>query len=123
MVAGSMKHLVEVEPAKEAAGGAPSAGPTYRCAAGGNAASPPAVPGLDCCWDIFRYVRRPFSAAARACRDPPHPSSVLLSLFLPASVGVQIDLFYSPRGIRNARLSNLWIALTTYTNPPQFARC
>ena len=56
MVAGSMKHLVEVEPAKEAAGGAPSAGPTYRCAAGDNSASPPAVPGLDCCWDIFRYV-------------------------------------------------------------------
>lgn len=56
MVTGSMKHLVQVEPAREAAaeGGAPSAGPTYRCAAGGNAASPPAVPGLECCWDIFR---------------------------------------------------------------------
>ncbi|OQU82478.1 hypothetical protein SORBI_3006G247300 [Sorghum bicolor] len=54
MVAGSMKHLVEVEPAKEAAGGAPSAGPTYRCAAADNGASPPALPGLDSCWDIFR---------------------------------------------------------------------
>lgn len=52
-----MKHLVQVEPAKEAAGdGAPSAGPTYRCAAGGTGAAPPAVPGLNCCWDIFRYV-------------------------------------------------------------------
>ncbi|XP_062206515.1 long chain acyl-CoA synthetase 4-like isoform X2 [Phragmites australis] len=51
---GSMKHLMQVEEGKEAAGGAPSAGPTYRCAAGGKGASPPAVPGLDCCWDIFR---------------------------------------------------------------------
>jgi hypothetical protein len=55
-MAESMKHLVQVEPAKEAAGGAPSAGPTYRCSAGDTGASPPAVPGLDCCWDIFRYV-------------------------------------------------------------------
>ncbi|TVU35508.1 hypothetical protein EJB05_17404, partial [Eragrostis curvula] len=55
-MAGSMKHLVQVEAAKEAADGAPSAGPTYRCAAGSQGASPPAVPGLDCCWDIFRYV-------------------------------------------------------------------
>ncbi|GJM93558.1 hypothetical protein PR202_ga10123 [Eleusine coracana subsp. coracana] len=53
-MAGSMKHLVQVEPAKEAADGAPSAGPTYRCAAGGLGAAPPAVPGLECCWDIFR---------------------------------------------------------------------
>lgn len=63
MVAGSMKHLVEVEEGKEAAGGAPSAGPTYRCAAGGKGAAPPAVPGLDCCWDIFRCVP-PFSPPA-----------------------------------------------------------
>jgi long-chain acyl-CoA synthetase len=55
-----MKYLVQVEEAREAApeeGGAPSAGPAYRCAAGGGGASPPAVPGLECCWDIFRYGR------------------------------------------------------------------
>lgn len=65
-MAGSMKHLVQVEEGKEAAGeGAPSAGPTYRCAAGGKGAAPPAVPGLDSCWDIFRYVPFPsFSPAA-----------------------------------------------------------
>jgi len=55
-VAGSstMQHLVQVEEGREAADGAPSAGPTYRCAAGGKGGAPPAVPGLDCCWDIFR---------------------------------------------------------------------
>ncbi|KAL5219703.1 hypothetical protein ABZP36_024416 [Zizania latifolia] len=55
-MAGSMKHLVQVGEAREAAadGGEPSAGPGYRCAAGGAAASPPVVPGLECCWDIFR---------------------------------------------------------------------
>ncbi|CAO1945545.1 unnamed protein product [Urochloa humidicola] len=53
--ASSMKHLVQVEEGKEAVeGGAPSVGPTYRCAAGGKGDAPPAVPGLDCCWDIFR---------------------------------------------------------------------
>jgi long-chain acyl-CoA synthetase len=59
MAASTMKHLVQVGEAREAAeedGGAPSAGPAYRCAYGGGAASPPAVPGLECCWDIFRYV-------------------------------------------------------------------
>uniref|UniRef100_A0A0E0FR88 Long-chain-fatty-acid--CoA ligase n=1 Tax=Oryza nivara TaxID=4536 RepID=A0A0E0FR88_ORYNI len=59
MAASTMKHLVQVGEAREAAeedGGAPSAGPAYRCAYGGGAASPPAVPGLECCWDIFRMT-------------------------------------------------------------------
>ena len=71
-----MQHLVQVEEGREAADGAPSAGPTYRCAAGGKGAAPPAVPGLHCCWDIFRYAS--LLLPPPAARDPPPPP--LLSL-------------------------------------------
>ncbi|XP_044945976.1 long chain acyl-CoA synthetase 4-like [Hordeum vulgare subsp. vulgare] len=57
MADATMKYLVQVAEGREAApeeGGAPSAGPAYRCAAGTGGASPPAVPGLESCWDIFR---------------------------------------------------------------------
>uniref|UniRef100_A0A0D9V466 Long-chain-fatty-acid--CoA ligase n=1 Tax=Leersia perrieri TaxID=77586 RepID=A0A0D9V466_9ORYZ len=57
MAGSTMKHLVKVGEARAAEdGGAPSAGPAYRCATGGGAASPPVVPGLECCWDIFRMT-------------------------------------------------------------------
>lgn len=48
------KYLVQVEEAKEAAAGRPSAGAVYRSIFAKDGFPPP-VPGLDCCWDIFRY--------------------------------------------------------------------
>ncbi|KAJ6393544.1 hypothetical protein OIU77_022894 [Salix suchowensis] len=47
------KYLVEVEKAKEAAAGKPSTGPVYRSLFAKDGFPPP-VPGLECCWDIFR---------------------------------------------------------------------
>ncbi|KAI4372100.1 hypothetical protein MLD38_010379 [Melastoma candidum] len=48
-----MKYLIEVEKAKEAVGGRPSVGPVYRSVTAKDGLTPP-VPGLDCCWDVFR---------------------------------------------------------------------
>jgi len=48
------KYVVEVEKGREAKDGKPSVGPVYRsvtCKDG----FPPLLPGLETCWDIFRY--------------------------------------------------------------------
>jgi len=50
--------IVEVEKAKEGTEEKPSMGPVYRsvfC----NDPTPPAIQGLDTCWDIFRYTQIP----------------------------------------------------------------
>lgn len=52
---GEKKYVIEVEPAVEAKDGKPSLGPVYRSFAAKDG-FPPAVQGLDSCWDIFRYV-------------------------------------------------------------------
>ncbi|KAM0938470.1 putative long-chain-fatty-acid--CoA ligase, CDP-diacylglycerol--inositol 3-phosphatidyltransferase [Dioscorea sansibarensis] len=51
--AAKMQHLVEVEPARAAADGCPSAGPVYRSAFAKDGFPPP-VPGIESCWDVFR---------------------------------------------------------------------
>lgn len=48
-----MEHLVEVEPGRGAADGCPSAGPVYRSAFAKDG-FPPAVSGIESCWDVFR---------------------------------------------------------------------
>ncbi|CAH9077328.1 unnamed protein product [Cuscuta epithymum] len=45
--------IVEVEPAKAATDGKPSVGPVYRSVFAKDGFPAP-IPGLDCCWDIFR---------------------------------------------------------------------
>lgn len=45
------RYIEEVEPAKPAANGKPALGPVYRSTFG---VEPP-IPGMDSCWDIFRY--------------------------------------------------------------------
>ncbi|XP_012086726.1 long chain acyl-CoA synthetase 4 [Jatropha curcas] len=47
------KYLIEVEQAKEARDGRPSVGPVYRSVFAKDGFPPP-IPGMDCCWDIFR---------------------------------------------------------------------
>ncbi|KAM2032768.1 hypothetical protein ACFX1T_014751 [Malus domestica] len=53
MAATKYKYLVEVEKAKEAEDGRPSQGPVYRSLFAKNG-FPPAIPGMDSCWDVFR---------------------------------------------------------------------
>ncbi|XP_010913603.1 long chain acyl-CoA synthetase 4 isoform X2 [Elaeis guineensis] len=48
-----MMHVIEVEKGREATDGRPSVGPTYRSAFAKDG-SPPPVPGVDSCWDVFR---------------------------------------------------------------------
>ncbi|WOK91383.1 long chain acyl-CoA synthetase 4-like [Canna indica] len=48
-----MKHLIEVEKGQEAVDGRPSVGPVYRSAFAKDGFPPP-VPGIECCWDVFR---------------------------------------------------------------------
>nr|XP_029121116.1 long chain acyl-CoA synthetase 4 isoform X1 [Elaeis guineensis] len=48
-----MRYLIEVEKGREAADGRPSVGSTYRSVFAKDGFPPP-VPGLDCCWDVFR---------------------------------------------------------------------
>ncbi|KAL3818287.1 hypothetical protein ACJIZ3_004192 [Penstemon smallii] len=47
------KFVVEVEPSKPAKDGKPSIGPVYRSIFAKDGFPPP-IPGLECCWDIFR---------------------------------------------------------------------
>ncbi|KAL7122828.1 hypothetical protein ABFS82_01G061600 [Erythranthe guttata] len=47
------KFIVEVEPSKPAKDGKPSIGPVYRSIFAKDGFPAP-IPGLDCCWDIFR---------------------------------------------------------------------
>ncbi|KAJ6832722.1 long chain acyl-CoA synthetase 4-like [Iris pallida] len=49
----TMERLVEIEKGSSGADGRPSVGPTYRSALAKDGFPPP-IPGLDCCWDIFR---------------------------------------------------------------------
>lgn len=58
-----MKYLIEVEKGKEARDGRPSVGPVYRSAFARDGFPPP-VPGLESCWDVFRWV------VARPARRP-----------------------------------------------------
>ncbi|TQE01779.1 hypothetical protein C1H46_012579 [Malus baccata] len=53
MAATKYKYLVEVEKAKEAKDGRPSQGPVYRSLFAKDG-FPPAIPGMDSCWDVFR---------------------------------------------------------------------
>ncbi|KAL6556441.1 Long chain acyl-CoA synthetase 4 [Orobanche gracilis] len=46
-------YIVEVEPSKSARDGKPSIGPVYRSIFAKDGFPAP-IPGLDCCWDIFR---------------------------------------------------------------------
>jgi hypothetical protein len=46
--------LVEVEKAKEARDGRPSAGPVYRSVFAKDGFPKP-IEGMDSCWDVFRY--------------------------------------------------------------------
>ena len=71
----TMQHLVQVEEGREAADGAPSAGPTYRCAAGDKGAAP----GLDCCWDIFRYASVILHLRCSRSHHPPRRRSACAS--------------------------------------------
>ena len=48
------KYVVEIEKAKEAKEGKPSVGPVYRSVAAKHG-FPPLLPGMETCWDIFRY--------------------------------------------------------------------
>lgn len=50
-----MQNVVEVEPGRPAADGRPSVGPTYRSAFARDGFPPP-VPGMDSCYDIFRWA-------------------------------------------------------------------
>ncbi|PON45222.1 2,3-dihydroxybenzoate-AMP ligase [Parasponia andersonii] len=57
------RYIIEVEKAKEAKDGRPSMGPVYRSVFAKDGFPPP-IPGLDCCWDVFRisvekYPRNP----------------------------------------------------------------
>ncbi|XP_042412970.1 long chain acyl-CoA synthetase 4-like [Zingiber officinale] len=54
-----MKHLVKVEGGREAVDGRPSVGPAYRSAFA-KEGFPPPVPGIHCCWDIFRLSAEKF---------------------------------------------------------------
>lgn len=54
MAATKYKYLIEVEKAKEAKDGKPSQGPVYRSLFAKDGFPPP-IPGLDSCWDVFRY--------------------------------------------------------------------
>ncbi|KAG6490228.1 hypothetical protein ZIOFF_051513 [Zingiber officinale] len=54
-----MKHLVKVEEGREAVDGRPSVGPAYRSAFA-KEGFPPPVPGIHCCWDIFRLSAEKF---------------------------------------------------------------
>lgn len=60
------KFIVEVEPAKLAKDGKPSIGPVYRSAFAKDGFPAP-IPGLDCCWDIFRSGLF-FSVNSHFCR-------------------------------------------------------
>ncbi|XP_068309008.1 long chain acyl-CoA synthetase 4-like [Pyrus communis] len=53
MAATKYKYLIEVEKAKEAKDGRPSQGPVYRSLFAKDG-FPPAIPGMDSCWDVFR---------------------------------------------------------------------
>lgn len=68
-----MKHLLEVEKGREAADGRPSVGPAYRSAFAKDGFPPP-IPGVDSCWDVFRYAFIPIL-----------PPSVDLDLYLSPS--------------------------------------
>lgn len=48
------KFIIEVEAAKAAEDGKPSMGPVYRSVFAKDGFPPP-IPGLESCWDIFRY--------------------------------------------------------------------
>ncbi|KAL3652774.1 Long chain acyl-CoA synthetase 4 [Castilleja foliolosa] len=49
----NQSYIVEVEPSKPAKDGKPSIGPVYRSVFAKDGFPAP-IPGLDCCWDIFR---------------------------------------------------------------------
>ncbi|KAM1025171.1 hypothetical protein FF1_038319 [Malus domestica] len=53
MAATKYKYLIEVEKAKEAKDGKPSQGPVYRSLFAKDG-FPPAISGMDSCWDVFR---------------------------------------------------------------------
>lgn len=48
------KYIVQVEPGKPAKDGKPSIGPVYRSIFAKDGFPAP-TPGLDSCWDIFRF--------------------------------------------------------------------
>lgn len=48
------RFIIEIEPAKEAKDGNPAMGPVYRSVFAKDGFPPP-IPGMDSCWDIFRY--------------------------------------------------------------------